>query len=39
MSADKLEHALTLCAQAGLLTEANGGYRSTTEGKHRRETQ
>lgn len=35
MSSDKLDHALMLCEQAGLLVEANGGYRLTGAGRRR----
>ncbi len=35
VSADKLDHALMLCEQAGLLKEANGAYRPTSHGRKR----
>jgi hypothetical protein len=35
MSADKLDHALMLCEQCGLLTERDGGYVLTARGRAR----
>lgn len=35
MSLDKLDHALMLCAQAGLLANVNGTYRLTRAGRQR----
>ncbi|MBS0467275.1 MAG: hypothetical protein JSS31_14745 [Proteobacteria bacterium] len=35
ISADKLDHALMLCEQAGLLAKANGDYRLTSAGRRR----
>lgn len=35
MSADKLDHALMLCEQAGLLVATHGGYRLTAAGRRR----
>lgn len=35
MSSDKLDHALMLCEQSGLLAEKDGGYKLTTRGRAR----